>query len=62
MTELKINEDNRMSDTKKEKKIEELKKQLEEKTKEVRAIEQHYWKAIGVLEDKNKEYQELIKE
>ena len=51
-----------MSDTKKEKKIEELKKQLEEKTKEVRAIEQHYWKAIGVLEDKNKEYQELIKE
>ena len=51
MTELKINEDNKMSDTKNEKKIEELKYTIEEKAKELKGIEQHYWKKVGGLEE-----------
>jgi len=40
-----------MSDAKNEKKIEELKNTIEEKAKEVKGIEQHYWKKIGALEE-----------
>ncbi len=40
-----------MSDTKNEKKIEELKNIIEEKAKEIKGIEQHYWKKIGGLEE-----------
>ena len=40
--------------------IEDKKKELEakltEQAKEVRAIEQHYWKKIGVLEDLQTQY------
>ena len=59
MTELKINEDNKMSDT--NKKIEEKKKEMTEIAKEIRATEQHYWKKMGALEILQKDLDKLEK-